>query len=488
MDPAVVPVGGGVAETFYWHDYETWGADPRRDRPAQFAGQRTDADLNPVGAPLVRYCRPANDLLPQPEACLITGLTPQRAARDGLIEADFAAAIERELAEPGTCGAGYNSLRFDDEVTRHLLYRNLFDPYAREWRNGNSRWDLIDVLRAAHALRPAGIDWPARDDGTTSFRLEDLTAANGIEHGAAHDALADVQATIALARRLKEAQPKLFDYALGLRDKHRVLRMLAEGRPLLHVSARYPAGQGCIAPVLPVAPHPTNANAVLVVDLREDPAAFAALDVEALRVRLFTPSAERGPDAPRNPVKAVHANRAPFLAPLATLTPEAAERWAIERERVERHAGSSTALKTLGDRLALAYQTPVREAPSDPDLMLYSGGFIGDADRRLLERLRRLAPEDLAVGRPMFEDPRLPEMLWRYRARNWPETLSDEEREEWDAYRLARLTDPEAGGSIVLDAFEQRLGELRAECHGAPAKLAVLDELAAWAEQVMDAG
>ena len=478
----------GVSPTFYWHDYETWGSDPRRDRPAQFAGQRTDQDLNPIGDPFVAYCRPAVDLLPQPDACLITGITPQRAARDGLTEAGFAAAIERELAEPGTCGAGYNSLRFDDEVTRHLLYRNLFDPYAREWRNGNSRWDLIDVLRAAHALRPAGIDWPARDDGTASFRLEDLSAANGIEHGAAHDALADVQATIALARRLKQAQPKLFDYALKLRDKRRVLRMLAEGRPLLHVSARYPAGQGCIAPVLPVVPHPTNANAVLVFDLREDPAAFADLDVEALRARLFTPAAERGPDAPRIPVKGVHANHAPFLAPLATLTPEAAERWAIDRERVERHAGSSTALKTLGERLASAYQMPSRESPRDPDLMLYSGGFIGDADRRTLERLRRLAPAALAQERPRFEDPRLPEMLWRYRARNWPETLSDEEREEWDAYRLARLTDPEAGSGIVLDAFEQRLSELRAECTDAPAKLALLDELAAWAEQLMDAG
>ncbi|AGA90879.1 exonuclease I [Thioflavicoccus mobilis 8321] len=477
-----------MIETFYWHDYETWGADPWRDRPAQFAGQRTDVDLNPIDEPLVLYCRPATDLLPQPEACLITGITPQLAWRDGLIEAEFAAAIERVLVQPGTCGAGYNSLRFDDEVTRHLLYRNLFDPYAREWRNGNSRWDLIDVLRAAHALRPAGIEWPKRDDGTASFRLEDLTAANGIEHGAAHDALADVRATIALVRRLKQAQPKLFDYALRLRDKRVALRMLAEGRPLLHVSARYPAERGCIAPVLPIAHHPTNANGVIVFDLREDPAAFADLSVEALRERLFTPAAERAGDVAPIPVKTVRVNHAPFLAPLATLTPEAAERWAADLDRVRRHAGATDALKALGERLVQVYGRPMRGPPSDPDLMLYSGGFIGDADRRVLDRLRRLAPEDLAVERPTFEDPRLPEMLWRYRARNWPETLTDAEREDWDAYRLARLADPEAGGSIVIDAFEQRLIDLRATCTDAPAKLAVIDELAAWAEQVMDVG
>ena len=182
-----------TANSFYWHDYETWGTDPRRDRPCQFAGQRTDLDLNPIGPPLVIYARPAADILPHPEACLITGLSPQMAAERGLPEAEFAADIARELSRPGTCGVGYNSLRFDDEVTRHLFYRNLRDPYGREWQNGNSRWDLIDTLRLAHALRPTGINWPTGEDGVASFRLEGLTQANGIEHSGAHDALADVR-------------------------------------------------------------------------------------------------------------------------------------------------------------------------------------------------------------------------------------------------------------------------------------------------------
>lgn len=246
--------------SFLWHDYETWGADPSRDRPCQFAAIRTDADLNPVGAPLLLYCRPATDLLPHPEACLLTGITPQLAERKGLIEAEFAARINSALSLAGTCGVGYNSMRFDDEVTRNLLNRNLLDPYAREWRNGNSRWDLIDVLRLAHALRPEGLVWPTHEDGTTSFKLEALTAANGIDHGQAHDALGDVRATIGLARALRRAQPRLFDYALTLRDKRRVRALLERRTPLLHVSARYPAAQGCIAPILPLAAHPTNPN------------------------------------------------------------------------------------------------------------------------------------------------------------------------------------------------------------------------------------
>ncbi|MEY6432215.1 exodeoxyribonuclease I [Thioalkalicoccus limnaeus] len=478
-----------MAPSFYWHDYETWGSDPRWDRPAQFAGQRTDLELNPVGAPLVVYCRPGDDRLPDPTACLITGITPWRAARDGIIEARFADAIHQELARPGTCGVGYNSLRFDDEVTRHLFYRNLIDPYGREWRHQNSRWDLIDALRLAHALRPDGVAWPTDDEGVCSFRLEALTAANGIEHGDAHEALADVRATIALAARLKRCQPRLFDYALSLRDKRRVQRMLAMGRPLLHVSARYPAALGCLAPVLPIAPHPTNGNGTLVYDLRWDPAEFLDLSLDEISARLFTPAIERPEGAVRVPVKTVHSNRCPMLAPMTTLTPEAAVRWAIDLEQVASHARALQGSSAAGfrQRVAEAFGTKAAVTERDPERMLYSGGFFSDADRRELDRLRGLPPLELARESPRFEDPRLPEMLLRYRARNWPETLTDDERADWDAYRFACLTDPPPGG-LAFDQYRQRLLELR-ELHAEdPSRCALLDELDQWAEHIMDAG
>jgi exodeoxyribonuclease-1 len=482
-----------LSGTFYWHDYETWGVDPRRDRPCQFAGLRTDADLNPIGEPLVLYCRPALDLLPQPGACLVTGITPQLAAAKGLVEAEFAAAIVDVLGAPGTCGTGYNSIRFDDEVTRHLLFRNLLDPYAREWQNGNSRWDLIDTLRLAHALRPAGIEWPASEDGTATFRLEALTTANGIPHTGAHDALADVQATIALARLLRRAQPRLYDYALTLRDKRLVRTMLEKGEPLLHASARFPAALGCIAPIVPVAPHPTNGNGLICLDLRTDPALLLDLSVEELRRRLFTPTAQLPAGVERIPLKMVQVNHAPVLATMKTLTPETAARWSIDPDQVARRAQTVRAHATAIQGLVqAAHQAPPEaakgQAAPDPDFSLYSGGFLSDADRRTLERVRRLPPAELAAARPRFADPRLPEMLFRYRARNWPETLSPEEREEWDAWRLLRLTDPAGGGTIQLDQYEEQLTTL-AEAHATdPAKIQVLDQLSAWAETLMDAG
>lgn len=477
-----------MSSTFYWHDYETWGAEPLRDRPCQFAGLRTDTDLNEVGEPLVLFCSPSSDVLPQPDACLITGITPQRARSEGLIEAQFASRIESVLAVPGTCGVGYNSIRFDDEVTRTLFYRNLRDPYAREWQNGNSRWDLIDTVRLAHALRPQGIQWPQREDGSTSFRLEELTAANGIPHVGAHDALADVRATISLARLLKAAQPRLFEYALTLRDKRRVREMLAKGQPLLHVSARYPAALGCIAPVLPLAEHPTNNNGVICFDLREDPAQLCDLSVEEIRSRLFTPKADLPPGITHIPIKTIHVNRAPILAPMGTLTPERAERWSIDPVLVARHAQTAASIAPgIHDRIQAAHQAPKDPVERDPDFMIYSGGFFSNGDRRTLEQLIGLPPDGLAEARPRFDDPRLPEMLFRYRARNWPQSLTQDEREAWDSFRLTRLTDPDGGGSLTIDQYEQRLVAL-GEIHGEdPDKLAVLDALSEWAETVMDA-
>jgi exodeoxyribonuclease-1 len=480
-----------ATETFYWYDYETWGSTPATDRPCQFAGVRTDAALNEIAAPAVLYCRPAEDLLPSPDACLVTGMTPQQAARNGLPETEFARAVQQELSRPGTCSVGYNSLHFDDEVSRHLFYRNLLDPYAHGWRNGNSRWDLIDVLRLAHALRPDGLQWPEHEPGIASFRLEDLTAANGIPHAGAHDALADVRATLALARRLRQVQPRLYNYALTLRDQRRVQELINGGRPLLHVSQRYPASRGCIAPVARVAPHPTNPKAVLCFDLRQDPTQLLELSVDALRTRLFTPAGALPPGLERLPLKGVKVNASPMLAPLKTLDPEAAGRWAIDPAQVDRHAQALVGREAaLTAKLKAVFERPdesgVPAAAGDPDLMLYSG-FFSDADRRRMQRLHDLSPAELAAEHPRFEDPRLATLLFRMRARSWPETLSEGEREDWDAWRFERLTEPAADSLLGIDAFEQRLAELRAARAADASALALLDALAQWAEQIMDA-
>ena len=447
--------------TFLWHDYETFGLNPRRDRPAQFAAIRTDAELNEIGEPLMTYCQPAPDFLPDPQACLLTGITPQQCLEHGVPEHLFAASIHQALSANNTIGVGYNTIRFDDEVTRFLFWRNLIDPYGREWQNGCGRWDILDMVRAAYALRPEGITWPTHPDGRPSFKLEHLTQANGIGHEAAHDALSDVRATIALARLIRERQPKLFDFCFSLCRKDRVAEEIGwpTQRPLLHITGMGSVERGCLMVVWPLAMHPSNRNEIIVWDLMRDPAELMSLDAAAIRLRMFTRTDALPEGVSRLPVKTIHLNKSPIVInQLKTLSPVMAQRWGVEMETVLRHVEEAAALP---DMTALWSEVFARtnETVFDVDEALYSG-FIGGGDRRWLEELRAMTPMKLAAARPTFRDERLEELVFRYRARNFPETLSAEESAEWNADRVARLLD-DAGERRTVAKLREEIAGLR---------------------------
>lgn len=487
---------------FLWHDYETFGTWPAVDRPCQFAAQRTDSDLEPVGDAIVEYCAPADDVLPRPAACLVTGITPQKARREGRIEAEFASEIFKLMTAPGTCSAGYNSLRFDDEVTRHLFYRNLLDPYEREWKNGNSRWDLINLARACYALRPDGVEWPMTERETDaadqeddnapglrpSFRLEDLAQANGIEHGKAHDALADVRATIALARLIRRVQPRLFDWALTMRDKEKAKMLLDPDalEPVVHTSGRISSERGCTTLALPLVTHPDNQKAVIVFDLMGDAEALIECNAEAIRDRVFTPAADLPAEVERLPLKSVKWNAVPMVAPASVLKKVDQERIGLETALCQRNAALiKRHIQTVRRNVRDAFQVAFDEEVLDPDLALYRGGFFNDADRRMMKAIQDCTPAELAEKSWHFRDPRLPLMLLRYRARNWPDVLTQSEWETWEKDRLRRLTQPPDSAFYGLEAFQMELAQARRDWANNAEAGRILDALEAWA---MDLG
>ena len=479
-----------MANTIYWHDYETFGADPRRDRASQFAGVRTDEDLNIVGEPLRMYCQPAPDMLPHPMACLITGITPQQALEKGVTEAEFIARIHREFSQPQTCVSGYNSLRFDDEMTRQLLYRNFYDPYEREWKNGNSRWDIIDMVRLCHALRPDGIVWPRREDGSPSFRLEELTKANGIVHEDAHDALSDVLATIAMAKLIKQHQPKLYSYVYELRDKNRVQAQLdiVARKPVLHVSSMYPASLGCLALVAPLTRHPRDKNGVLVYDLREDPASWLGLSVEEMRLRLFSAAEDLQEGESRIPVKVLHINRCPVVASSNLLTDTLAQQYRIDMGQARRHWQQLMDNPEAISRLASVYdETPGDgQMPQNPDFMLYSGGFFGAQDKQSMAQIRQATAVQLSVWRQPFVDTRLDEMLFRYRARNFPQSLRPEETQRWQDFCQTSINRDAAqrGAGAARETFFAEIASLRLSYTQAQDQ-ALLDSLESYGHQLL---
>jgi len=423
--------------TLYWHDYETFGVNPAKDRPSQFAGIRTDLELNPIGKPLMAYCRPPSDYLPNAKACLITGITPQQAQYKGECEAEFIGKIYQELNHPGTCTIGYNNIRFDDEVTRHTLYRNFYDPYEREWKNGNSRWDLLDIVRACYALRPEGITWVYDEHGLPSFRLELLTKANGISHNQAHDALSDVEATIAMANIIKQAQPRLFDYLFKNRGKKAVSAQLdvITMTPVVHVSGMLGATRGCVSWMSPITWHPINRNAVVMVDLDKDITPLLELSAEQISDRLYTRKIDLEPGQEPIPIKLLHTNKCPVVAPAKTLSAERALELGIDPKRCRDNLNLLRQHPEIREKITAVFSKENdKKASSDPELQLYSGGFFSPADRKLIEMVRQAKPEQLATVPFRFEDDRLPEMLFRYRARNFPQTLNQEEQQKWQIH------------------------------------------------------
>ena len=448
-----------MTSSIFWYDYETTGINPRNDRPLQMAGIRTDEQLNEIEEPINLYSQPSDDILPHPAACLVTGITPARLAEKGLCEADFMTRVHAELSRPGTCGAGYNTLRFDDEMTRYSLYRNFFDPYAREWQGGNSRWDLIDMMRTAYALRPEGIVWP-QEEGRVTLKLERLTAANGIDHGQAHDALSDVRATIALARRVRDKQPKLYDYLFQLRSKHKVQDQIRLLQPLMHISGRFSAERSYVSVVLPLAWHPTNRNALIVCDVFHDPSPLLQEDGDTLRQRLYTRRGDLAEGRLPVPLKLIHINKCPVIAPLSVLREEDRTRLQLDMATCKARVQALSESQSIWlDKLKTIYASDQFATSEDPEQQLYDG-FINDRDRRLCEQVRVVEPHQLAREAWPFDDPRLPELLFRYRARNFAETLNTSEQQRWLEFCQQRLTDPQAGAPITYKAFTKTLIEL----------------------------
>lgn len=448
--------------TFYWHDYETWGLNASLDRPSQFAGIRTDMDFNIIGEPDMFYCRLSDDYLPKPEPALITGITPEITQAEGIPEFEFARRINQQFSQLKTCVVGYNTLRFDEEFSRNLFYRNFYDPYEYTWKNSNSRWDIIDLVRAAYALRPEGIVWPKNEQGMPSFRLELLTEANGISHEQAHDATSDVYATIAIAKLIKQNAPKLFDYYFALRNKNKVKALIDVElmTPLVHISGMFGAARGNTALVAPLVWHPVNTNAVVVVDLAQDISPLFELSADEIRERLYTKKDELG-EKLSIPLKLIHINKCPFLAISKTLLPENAERLGINRQACLDNLERLKANRQVVDVISEVFQQEYEfDNKANVDAMLYDGFFSFD-DKKAFEKIRHSRPDKLGGLNLSVSDKRFKELFFRYRARNFPESLTNNEADQWTKYRQSVLLPAASDYFSRLDTFsdEQKSDE-----------------------------
>ncbi len=450
-----------MADSFYFYDLETTGVNPREARIVQFAGQRTDLDLNPMGEPHNIMLRLSDDVLPDPDAVLVTGITPQQTHQEGITEAEFLKIFHTQIATPGTVFVGYNTVRFDDEFMRYLNYRNFYDPYEWQWKDDRSRWDLLDVVRLTRALRPDGIKWPFASDGTPTNRLELLTKLNGLDHANAHDALSDVLATIDMARLLRTNQPKLFDYLFKIRNKTHVKQLVESNQPFVYASGKYSGQFEKTTVAVRVGDVPKDGG-VLVYDLRFDPTSFIDMSPEEL-AKIW--QWQKDPEALRLPVKTLKYNRCPAVAPLSVLDADSQERIGLSIAEIEDNHALLAKAKYWPERLYKALeiitagrQTRLLENPTTADTGLYDG-FLSDVDKRLFSKIHTAKPDDLGDFVEKLQDNRLKELLPLYKARNFSRSLSDDERAEWERFVNDKLY--QGGAKSRLAKYFDRIQELK---------------------------
>jgi len=467
----------GMPQTFFFYDLETSGLSARDDRIMQFAGIRTTLELEPIGEPYNILVKLNDDTLPSPDALMVTGITPQETVAEGYTEAEFAKLLVEDIFTPDTITVGFNSIRFDDEFVRHLFWRNFYDPYEWSWRDGRSRWDILDVVRMTRALRPEGIEWPFID-GKEANRLELLTKLNGIDHLKAHDALSDVEALIAVTKLIKDTQPQLYGYLLKIRDKKEVKKLvnLDDKQPFVYVSGQYEADfhKGTVAFPLTSG---RNSN-VVVYDLRYDPTPFQNLSLPELEKRMFASWDERQKDGFVSvPVKELQYNRAPAVAPLGVLAQEGGwERLSLTEEQITKHRNILLSDPSFAENVrSVLEKRPEFKKSTDVEAQLYDG-FIAGVDVMRVEKVRQADERQLADLHPDFNDERLSTLLLHYKARNYPRSLAEEEVGLWETWRAERIMKQ-------LPSFVKRLQELSATV--SEDKQFVLQELQLWAESIV---
>lgn len=477
-----------MASSIFFYDLETSGINPREARIMQFAGQRTNMELEPIGDPVNILVKLTPDILPDPDAIMVTGITPQSTLADGVTEAEFLKIFYDEVALPGTIFAGYNTVRFDDEFMRYINYRNFYDAYEWQWKDDRSRWDLLDVVRMVRALRPEGIAWPFAPDGKPSNRLELLTAVNKLDHQNAHDALSDVNATIAVARLIQIKQSKMFEFLLSMRDKKKVAALVETGEPFVYTSGKYPSEFEKTTVVSLIAKHPKKQGA-LVFDLRHDPGEFLSLSTKELQERWTYTRDETAPK--RLPVKTLQYNRCPAVAPLGVLDEGSQQRTQIDLKKIAAHRAKLKGHPEFTEKVLVVLEQMDKKQQAElvpheqqVDAQLYDN-FIDNADKNVMRAVRIASPDELDSFGPSLQDQRLKALLPLYKARNYPNALSTEERAAWERFCMQRLT---AGAQQSrLAKYFARLQELSVSPGITKNQQYALEELRLYGESIIPA-
>ncbi|SHH63400.1 exodeoxyribonuclease I [Ferrimonas marina] len=484
-----------VPDYYIWYDFEASTTEVDGIGVTQVALIVTDGNLNEIER-FEMKCRLGDDIIPHPGAVLVTGHTPQSLAE---FPSDYEVAEKtRELLlkYDGACLAGYNSSNFDDEVMRRWMYRNLMPPYDHEWKMGRSRLDLLPVLRMVHALAPGVFKWPTKEvenpDGTigegVSFKLDQLSGLNGIEHENAHDALADVECLIKISQMIRERVPLVWEAALKCRDWAYNNTIIDGGKPFLMTSP-YLNKTNYFGLFMNVAS--SGKKERYVYNLMVDPAQFDGLSEQEIVDLIYSKKEDMPEGIERPGLTKVKTNGVPQVFPTRlptgemVLSPETMSHCSLDGQAIRANAKALMERRKTWERVVtLLMAKEFDPKPDWPDYDLYSGGFLSrDETHRIEQALSRPIEERVAFAEL---DTRVGRIVFLQIGRADPDLFNEEQREQWDRFVREKLSGSDKYPGYTIDQCVQDIAQIKRERDLTEQQVAQLDDLLAYCKEIKE--
>jgi exodeoxyribonuclease-1 len=437
--------------SYVFYDTETTGLNPAFDQILQFAAIRTDSDLNEIDRFEIRS-RLLPYVVPSPVALKVTGVSVAQLTDPNLPSYyEMTRAVRAKLLEwSPAIFIGHNSIAFDEKFLRQALYQSLHDPYLTN-SNQNQRSDSLRIIQATHLYADGIFSYPTGANGQPSFKLDQLAPANGFAHKNAHDAMADVEATIYLCHLAMERAPHIWSSFMRFAQKAAVRDHVFD--ELIFSYSDFIYGRPYSWIVTAFGTHPERPNEIFLFDLDHDPDELAALTNEGLAEHLnFLP----------RPVKKMRCNASPVIFD-ADDAPHIAAAKSLSRDVLEARAARIRDDARLIERLTSAMIASETEYPKSPfvEEQIYDG-FYGAADKGRMEEFHS-APWE---GRPQilgaFEDPRVKCLAQRILFTERPDLLSAARVAEIKSGIARRVLDnPENGPWLTISqALEETIAAL----------------------------
>jgi exodeoxyribonuclease-1 len=412
---------------FVFYDTETTGIDTTFDQILQFAAILADDELNELDRFELR-CRLLAHVVPSPGALRATHVTPSilvDAALPSHYQAICAIADKLRSWSPAVF-IGYNSLGFDETLLRQAFYQNLKPTYLTN-TNGNARADALRLVQAASIYAPHSIIVPLTEEGRPTRRLDTIAPANGYNDHDAHDALGDVEATIYMARLVKQRAPHIWDALMPLATKPAVIQRALSGQ-LLSLTEFF-KGKPYSWLVVGCGQNPQYDAQLGVFDLRYDPQEYLDLTVEGLIDVM---------NSKTKAIRCIRGNNQPILLP-RKLAQSGLHNLEVSDQEIEARARLISEASDFRTRIgeAIKNRYPEQEASAYVEERIYDG-FPSRTDEFLMRRFHELPWTSRADILNQIEDLRVRELGYRIIYAEAPDILTPQKRAELDAWQHQR--------------------------------------------------